>query len=337
MKALITGANGFLGRAVVEAFLTRGHSVRALVRPTAELTSFHWPPTVEVFRADLRVHPQLIIAFDNVDVVVHLAAVVIGDDTTHFANTIGGTERLLQAMSLSKTRRIILASSMSVYGWRESSRTVDENSPPPADLYQAGAYAVAKVWQERLTRRQSIEQGWSLTVLRPGTIWGPGHESVANCGPSGKHLQFVIGPGRQLPLTYVDNCADAFVRAAEHPAAAGETFNVVDGFRVSAWRYAGKIARGRGVKIVRVPVPYWITKITALCADALRHIVFGERGKLPALLRPQQLAYMRPLRFSNRKLVGKLDWSPPVDFGQAVRLCFAETNTAAVRQKAASQ
>ncbi len=75
MKALVTGANGFLGRHVVVALLARGIEVRALVRPAARLEALGWPSSVEVFRADLRTSRELGRAFEGVDVLLHLAAV----------------------------------------------------------------------------------------------------------------------------------------------------------------------------------------------------------------------------------------------------------------------
>ena len=59
MKALVTGANGFLGRHVVNALLARGIEVRAMVRPAARLEGLGWPSSVEVFRADLRTSREL--------------------------------------------------------------------------------------------------------------------------------------------------------------------------------------------------------------------------------------------------------------------------------------
>ena len=322
MRVLVTGANGFLGRAVVHAFLSRGHKVRALVRPSRREGNAGLPGEVEIWPGDLRVQPDLHRAFEDVDVLIHLAAVVLGDDATHFASTIGGTERLLEGMKLSKTRRVILASSMSVYGWPESSRTLDEDTPPPNPIYEAGAYAVSKIWQERITRRMSKAHDWDLTVLRPGVVWGPTNASLGFVGPSVKRIQFVIGPGRLLPLTFVDNCADVFAKCAEDCRAVGQTFNVVDGHRVSAWRYASEISRRSGTSIRRIPVPYLAARMNAWLADSCRKILFKSGGKLPGLLRPRQLAYMRPLRFSNRKLVETLAWKPPIDFETALQRTF---------------
>jgi uncharacterized protein YbjT (DUF2867 family) len=78
VKALVTGANGFLGRHVVGALLARGIEVRAMVRPAARLEALGWPSSVEVFRADLRSSRELRRAVEGIDVLLHLAAVPSG-------------------------------------------------------------------------------------------------------------------------------------------------------------------------------------------------------------------------------------------------------------------
>ena len=107
MRALVTGANGFLGRHVVDALLDRGIEVRAIVRPAALLDGLGWPSSVQVFRADLRTSRELHRAFEGVDVLLHLAAVVSGEEDAQFAGTVGGTERLLDAMATSACRRLV--------------------------------------------------------------------------------------------------------------------------------------------------------------------------------------------------------------------------------------
>ena len=140
MRALVTGANGFLGRHVVAALVARGHQVRALVRPAASVEGLEWPSSVEIFRADLRTTSDLERALDGADVLMHLAAVVTGGEDLQFAGTVIATERLLDAMARTSCRRMVLASSFAVYDWSASRRTLDERSPIKSvpDLYEAG-------------------------------------------------------------------------------------------------------------------------------------------------------------------------------------------------------
>ena len=181
MKALVTGSNGFLGRHVVAALLARGIEVRAMVRPAARLEALGWPSSVEVFRADLRTSRELERAFEGVDVLLHLAAVVSGGEDAQFAGTVVGTERLLDAMAASACRRLVLCSSFTVYDYSSIDRTLNEDSPihRAPDIYASDGYTIAKWWQERVTRRFVEKYGWDLTVLRPGNIWGRDHGYLA--------------------------------------------------------------------------------------------------------------------------------------------------------------
>src|SRR5262249_12080694 len=152
VKALVTGAGGFLGRHVVARLLERGHEVRALVRPGSPLRE--WGSGVELVRADLRVG-DLAPLFAGVDVVVHVAAAVAGDEDVQFASSVVGTERLLEAMARSTATRLLLVSSLVVYDWAGARGRMDEATPLASDVYGMGAYDIAKHWQERVARRMA--------------------------------------------------------------------------------------------------------------------------------------------------------------------------------------
>ncbi len=184
MKVLVTGANGFLGVHVVSALLARGHQVRALIRPAANSDDLSARGVTDIVRADLRSSRTLEQVFEDTDVLVHLAAAVTGGEDAQFASTVVGTERLLGAMARTACRRIVLASSFSVYDWSNTRGTLDERSPieTPPDLYERDGYSIAKSWQERITRRFAQMHDWGLTVLRPGFIWGRDHAYLAALG-----------------------------------------------------------------------------------------------------------------------------------------------------------
>jgi UDP-glucose 4-epimerase len=322
MKALVTGANGFLGRHVVTALLARCVEVRAMVRPAAHLGSLGWPSSVEVFKADLRSSRDLRRAFEGVHVLIHLAAVVSGREDAQFAGTVVGTERLLEAMTTSACRRLVLCSSFSVYDYSSTHRTLDEDSPlhKVPDVYARDGYTISKWWQERVTRAFAEKHRCDLTVLRPGFIWGHDHSYMAVLGQQiGRH-HLVLGPLTRIPMTYVENCADVFALAAVDARARGQTLNVVDGPGERIWSYLSDHLRGIGQLGWRLPVPYWLAISLVRLAFAT---VFRRATKVPSILIPQRFeSRFKPLRFENRKLRRTLGWTPPFDYGQSLERTY---------------
>ena len=329
MRALVTGANGFLGRHVIAALLARGIEVRAVVRPTAGLEALGWPSSVEVFRADLRTSRDLGRAFEGVDVLLHLAAVLSGGEEAHFAGTVIGTERLLEAMSASTCRRLVLCSSFTIYDYSSIDRVLDEDSAiyRAPDLYTRDGYTIAKWWQERVTRRFAEKHGWDLTVLRPGNIWGRDHSYLAALSQQFGRHHLVIGPLTRIAITHVENCADVFALAAVDARARGQTLNVIDGPGERVWTYLSDHMRGSGQPGLRLPVPYWLAIRVVRLAFAT---VFRRATKVPGILIPRKFeSRFRPLRYENRRLRETLEWTPPLDHQQCLERTYGPAPTTA--------
>jgi 2-alkyl-3-oxoalkanoate reductase len=323
VKALVTGANGFLGAHVVSALLARGHQVRALIRPAASSDDLSARGLTDIVRADLRSARDLEQVFEGIDVLVHLAAAVTGGEDAQFASTVVGTERLLGAMARTTCRRVVLASSFSVYDWSNTRGMLDERSPieTPPDLYERDGYSIAKSWQERVTRRFAQMHGWDLTVLRPGFIWGRDHAYLAALGVQVGRIHIVIGPTTRIPMTHVENCVDLFALAAEDARAVGQTFNVVDGEGERIWSFLGDYLKGMDERGLRVPVPYslvyWVIK-------AAYETVFRRNNKLPQILIPCRFeSRLKPLRYTNKRVRDLLGWRPPFSFQECLSRTFA--------------
>jgi nucleoside-diphosphate-sugar epimerase len=322
LRALVTGANGFLGRHVVGALLARGIEVRAMVRPAARLEALGWPSSVEVFRADLRTSSELRRAFEGVDVLLHLAAVVSGGEDAQFAGAVVGTERLLDSMASSACRRLVLCSTFSVYDYSSTHRTLDEGSPlhQVSDVYTRDGYTISKWWQERVTRRFAEKHGWDLTVLRPGFIWGRERGYLAALGQQFGRHHLVIGPLTRIPMTHVENCADIFALAAADARARGQTLNVVDGPGERIWTYLSDYIRGSGQPGWCVPVPYWLAINMVRLAYAT---VFKSASKVPSILIPHLFeSRLKPLRFENRRLRETLGWTPPLGYQECLERTY---------------
>jgi nucleoside-diphosphate-sugar epimerase len=318
MKILVSGAGGFLGHYAVTRLLERGHTVRAIVRPASPEPE--WTGDVEIFYADLRAHDDLLAAFADVDVVLHLASATSGGEDVQFASTVMGTEKLLEAMAKTSTRRLVLVSSLVVYDWGQAKMAMDENTPLEKDIYGMGAYTIAKVWQERVASKLAKRHSWDLTIMRPGFIWGPQHAEIAGMGRHFRRVYLMFGPFTRLPLTHVVNCADCLVTAIESSGSAGEIFNVIDDDKVRVWRYVKEYAKRTGQTGFMLPVPYRFGLGIAQLASIVSRMLFGKKGKLPSLLTPRRFeAQFKPIRFSNQKLKDKINWKPLLTFDECIK------------------
>jgi UDP-glucose 4-epimerase len=308
VKVLVTGAGGFLGSRVVSALLERGHAVRALLRPASLMEPAGWRGRAQIVRADLRAASDLDKLFEGVDVLVHLAATVRGSPEAQFVGTVVGTERLLEGMRRAgTTKHIVLAGSCAAYDWTAASDTLTEDTPLEPRLYERDGYTVAKTWQERVARRYTEENGWTLAVLRPGFIYGPGAVPAGGAGiPLGRFF-LVVAPFARLRLTHVENCAAAFADAAEKRATGA--FNIVDDEQVSAWRYAGRLLKDSS-RTFRLPLPYGAGLAIAHLAAITSRILFPPKGgKLPGILKPRHYrARFKPLRYDTRRAREVLGW-----------------------------
>jgi nucleoside-diphosphate-sugar epimerase len=326
VNVLVTGASGFLGKRVVAKLVAAGHSVRAVVRPGHSNESLGFASSVEIFRADLRQHPDLRSAFEGMDALVHLAAAMSGSDAVRFADTMIGTERLFEAMAGSPVRRLLLCSSFSVYDWLQARGEVDESLATRARPYDCGGYASAKVWQERLAERRSKELGWELTILRPGFVWGdknPCPDDTYGRSTGGMHL--VFGPKRRPALTHVDNCADCFRAALESDASIGEIINITDAYPVSSWSFLGDHLRGARRSGRRLAIPYALVAAFAWALQNMSRLIWGEGAKLPSLFAQGSFAEgYRPRTHSRKRLERWLPSHAPLDYASCLALTYPD-------------
>ncbi len=309
MRVLVTGAGGFLGGWVVRDLLKRGFAVRALVRSGRLPPSAEWQDQVQIIQGDLRVAEGLEALFSDVDVLIHLAATVRGTSEEQMTGTVDSTRRLLQAMQRSGVRpHVVLAGSFAVYDFSTAERCLSEDSSLEPDPAARDGYTAAKVAQERLVRHMANEHGWTLSVLRPGLIYGPGASPAASAGMKVGRLFFVVAPSARLRLTHVENCAAAFAQAAELRAAG--TFNIVDDERISAWRYAGRLLRTTP-HTVRVVFPYNAGLMIVLLFQVVTAILpKAVRRRLPGLLKPRVYrARFRPFEYNHARAKAALSWT----------------------------
>ncbi len=258
--ALVTGGAGFIGSHLVEALLARGRRVRVLDDFSSghrEFLPSH--PALEVVAGDIRNPNVLQRAVAGVEVVFHQAALrsvprSVEDPFAYHDVNATGTMRLLLAAREAGVRRLVFASSSSVYGDQPVLPLHEEQRPQPISPYGA-----SKLIGEHYCANFARHYGLETVSLRYFNVFGPRQDPNSEyaaviarfilAGRRGEPLE-VHGDGKQTrDFTYVANVVDANLAAAEAPGVAGEVFNVACGERLAVLEIATCLEEilGRGL------------------------------------------------------------------------------------------
>ena len=324
MKLLITGASGFVGQYVVAEALRRGHQVRAVVRPASNEKRLVWHnhPNLELVRLDLRRKSGISEALQDVDAAIHLAAAKEGDFYTRFAGTVIATENLLDAMVEVNMMRLVNISTFSVYDYLRSpsGTTITEKSLIESDPLERDEYAQTKLLQEELVREFEQNHNTQVTTIRPGLIYGRDNLlSSLLGGQLTNNLWLRIGGYATMPLTYIENCAEAIVLAAERSQAINQTINIVDDNLPTQRAYVKKL------KEFKYPLPKWIPinwKVMRGIAWTFwkyNKVALKGQARLPGIANPVILdARFKHFRFDNILAKEILNWKPKYSLDTAI-------------------
>jgi nucleoside-diphosphate-sugar epimerase len=319
MRALVTGASGYLGARLVRRLMDERAEIVAVARDSR---GSDWPPGVQPASCDLGQTAsvgELVRRTGPVDVIYHMAAVTSGSHAEAMRGTVVGTRNLLEAFA-GMGARVVLASSFSVYKLSALSRwdVLDEDTPIEDTLRLRDSYTITKTRQELLARELCPKLGFPLVVVRPGKIYGPGTIGLPpQLGLDIKGVAFVwMGGSHLLPLTHVSNCADAIYLAGVRDTAVGATLNVVDDDLPTQRAFMRLHRRCRGPVPRAVHVPDWIFALF------VRMMEWGNRatkGNVPPVLTRYRAANLwRPLRYSNARARQVLGWQPKIGWVEGV-------------------
>lgn len=328
MKILVTGATGFLGGAVVDRLLAHGErDLRVTARVGARrdrleaAAARHPDARIEYVTTNLAVRREAAAAVKDVDLVYHLAASMRGAPADMFLNTVVATKYLMESLASTPSVRVILCSSFGVYGAAGLPRgsVIDENSPLEPHPERRDVYSHAKLRQERLCRELAEKQGTPLVVMRPGVIYGEGGSALSSrVGLNLFGVFLALGGKNLLPLSYVENCADAIVQAGHAPSAIGQTYNVHDDDLPTCRAFLAEY-RKQVVPLRAVPLPYPALRLLSRGIEAYHR---WSKGQLPAILTPYKVAALWGGNlFDNSKLKG-LGWRQSVPTEEGMRRTF---------------
>ena len=240
MNALVTGGGGFIGSALARRLLARGDFVRVLDNLSTGRKE-NVPSDAELFVGDVRELSDVAAAVEGADIVFHQAALgsvprsLAQPELVHACNATG-TLNVLLAAEAASVRRVVYASSSSIYGGSSDQPNREGDAPNPLS-----PYAVSKLSGEMYVRTWSRLDRLSTVTLRYFNVFGPGQSAVSTYAAvfpafisavaEGKQPR-IFGDGHQKrDFTFVEDVVSANLAAAEAsgPEVEGQVFNIAGG------------------------------------------------------------------------------------------------------------
>jgi nucleoside-diphosphate-sugar epimerase len=333
---LVTGSNGFIGSRVMRILVENGFKhLRGFVRPSSDLSAIerlgeiHPDVKIDLISGNLLSTDDCARAARDVALIFHLAAGIEKTFPGSYLNSVVTTRNLLDAAVMSGTlKRFVNISSFSVYSNHRIPRggLLDETCALENNFTERyEAYCYGKLKQEELVQTYAKRFRMPYVILRPGAVFGPGKRQLtARVGIDTFGLFMHLGGNNTLPLTYVDNCAEAIVLAGLTSGIDGETFNVVDDHLPASREFFRRY--NREVKpIPSVSLPYALFKWFSILWEKYSD---HSKGQLPPVFnRHRCAAYWKGNAYSNAKLKALTGWQPRVSMEEACRRFFTYAKT----------
>ncbi|QRZ13652.1 NAD(P)-dependent oxidoreductase [Paracoccus methylovorus] len=309
-RALVTGASGCLGRALVEELQEQGWQVRTTARSQVDLPDFR---AVDLVCDDLR---PLVAGMDTV---FHCAALSSAWGTRaafHAANVLA-TRRLLDAAEQVGVERLVFASSPSIYADGTDRLDLPEHAPLPAR--PLSLYAESKRKAEAMVLGHN--GGMNCTAIRPRAIYGRHDRALLPrlIGAMRQGRVPMIRGGRALiDLTHRHDAARAMILAASGPR--GGVWNITSGQRFRFCDLVDLIARESGLRFRRLHLPYGLARGLAVVSESMARL---RGGAEPRLTRQAVASLGTSLTLDISAARRELGYCPAVRFEEGVAECFA--------------
>ena len=321
MKALITGATGFIGSHIADRLLERDDTVRALARPSSDV-SYLKERGVELVSGDITDPASLPAAVAGVDVVYHLAATVSdwGPWRQFQAVTIEGTRNVLEAAARAGVSRFLHVSTDGVYAHGHLGKRMTEETPLERRFAWWDYYRRSKLAAERLAWRYHKDGRLTVTVVRPALVLGerdratlPGVVAFLR----GKSAAY-MGDGRnRLPYVYAGDVASLCRLAATEEGAAGQAYNAVSQETVTQRELFAAIAEESGLTPPKRAMPLPLTYGVGFAME-LASVLTGRRSR-PSLTRFAVTLIGADYQEDASKAKRDLGWEAATPMREAVR------------------
>jgi len=318
MRILVTGATGAVGPQIVNALMEAGYAVRTLSLDPPPTDAWH--DGVDVRFGDVTDSATVQRAIQSVDAVVHLAALLhIVNPPPELCNkyekiNVGGTATVVDSAIKAGVKRVVLASTISVYG-PSGYRVLDEGS----EAFPDTIYGQTKLDAEKIVLNAGHEDGQPLgTVLRFGAVYGArikgNYRRLVQALAHGRFMALGNGSNRRA-LIYDKDLAYAVVLAVSHPAAAGQVFNLTDG-RFHTMR---EIIAAMSLALGRTPPRYSLPVKPVRWAAGLLEETARLMGCQLHIVRATIDKYTEDIAVSGDKIRHLLGFSPQYDLASGWR------------------
>jgi nucleoside-diphosphate-sugar epimerase len=330
-RVLVTGAAGFVGSKVVEMLLSYGFSnLCCLIRPTSKTKAIESmigafkDANIEIVKGNLISTQDCRRITKNVSIVYHLAAGVAKSYPDCFLNSVVTTRNLLDAsIEEPSLRRFVNISSIAVYSNKRIKQggLIDESCELDDRLLdRAEPYTYGKAKQDALVLDYAKRHDLPYVTVRPGVVFGPGKTAMtARIGIDTFGIFLHLGMNNIIPLTFVDNCAEAIVLAGLRKGINGQVFNIFDDNLPKSSEFLKLYKKNvRRFKSVPVPYPVWF-----FFNYLWEKYSIWSRGQLPPVFNTRKcMIYWKGNRYSNKKVKELLSWQPRVNMNDALERYF---------------
>lgn len=295
MRALVTGAAGFLGRYIVEQLVARGDRVRALCRRPCEPLS---KLGVEVVLGDVRNRDEVRRACGEIDAVFHGAAIagIWGPWRDFYAVNVQGTQHLIDACRAEGVPRLVFTSSPSVTFDGSPQRGCDESAPYPKRWLCH--YPHTKALAEQAVLAANDGCGLRTCALRPHLIWGPrdSHLIPRLLDRARRGQLRRVGSGEnRIDTVYVENAAQAHLLAAdrlvEGSPVCGRAYFITQGEPVNCWGWIDSLLQQAGLPPVRKQISFRSAWIAGAVLEAMHRLARSSREPRMTRFLAAQLAH----------------------------------------------
>ncbi len=294
---LVTGATGFVGRALCQRLVDSGFRVRAAIR-NADRAKGLAPAIEPCVVGEIGAQTQWQDALREVGIVVHLASGAGAPGASLQARyreiNVAGTRSLAIAAAAAGVRRLVFMSTIKVNGEQtpDNKPFTESDRPQPED-----AYGQSKWEAEEFLMKQFKTGELSITILRPPIVYGPGVKgnllALMKALHRGMPLPFASVHNHRS-LIYIDNLIDAILACMDSSVAAGKTYLVSDGEDISSPDLIRALAAALGVPKRLFPFPVALLKLGAT--------LLGKGGEIARLT--------GSLRVDSSRIRDELDFKP---------------------------